>query len=174
MKKLLVVVDMQHDFINGALGSNEAVAIVKNVARKIEDWDGDVVATRDTHDENYLNTREGKYLPVKHCIKGTWGWEINDSVAKALEEKIEQGCRVSIINKGSFGSLDIGTICSKYDYVEFVGLCTDICVISNVIIAKNTNPELDIAVDASCCAGVTPESHNAALIAMKSCQVEVI
>lgn len=173
MKKLLVVVDMQRDFIDGALGTKEAVAIVPNVVEKIRNWDGDVVATRDTHFADYLSTREGRHLPVPHCLINTDGWKINDEVAAALEE-LPANRFIGVINKFSFGSQKVADLCKDYDYVLFIGLCTDICVVSNALMAKNTSPEIDIAVDPACCAGVTPESHEAALTTMKFCQIEMV
>ena len=162
MKKLLVVVDMQNDFIDGSLGTTEAIAIVPNVVAKINNWDGDIIATQDTHYQNYLETREGKHLPIPHCIINTYGHKINDTVFSA--------------NKLTFGSTELPKlICGQgYDYIELVGLCTDICVISNAMLLKANYPEIDIAVDSSCCAGVTPESHSAAITTMKMCQIDVI
>ena len=168
--RLLAVIDMQNDFIDGALGTPEAVQIVDKVRAKIEEYlaRGDqVVFTRDTHPENYLETQEGQKLPVKHCIKGTSGWEISKKV-------YEESCPV--IDKPSFGSLALAEYAAGLaglEEIEVIGLCTDICVISNVMIMKARLPEIPIAVDASCCAGVTPQSHTNALEAMKMCQVEV-
>ena len=170
MKKILVVVDMQKDFIDGALGSPEAAAIVPHVVEKIRSWDGDLAATLDTHGENYLDTNEGRHLPVVHCVEGTPGHALNDQVAAALDGK------AVIFQKPSFGSAALTHYLAKnqYDYVEFVGLCTDICVVSNAIMAKAALPESRIAVDASCCAGVTPESHRAALTTMNMCQIDIL
>lgn len=166
MKKTLIVVDMQKDFIDGALGTKEAVAIVENVRKKIAEYqaNGDeIIFTRDTHQPNYLETNEGKHLPVEHCIEGTEGWQIGEGLE--VEGAI-------YIDKPSFGFMNW----KDYDLeeVEIVGLCTDICVVSNALIIKATYPEIRVSVDASCCAGVTPESHDAALTTMKMCQVEVI
>lgn len=166
MKKTLIVVDMQNDFINGVLGTKEAEAIVPNVKKKIEEYqaNGDeIIFTRDTHQTDYMNTNEGKYLPVEHCIEGTDGWQIADGLE--VTDAI-------IINKPTFGYLDW----SKYQFeeIELIGLCTDICVVSNALILKAMFPEIKVSVDASCCAGVTPDSHNAALTTMKMCQVEVL
>lgn len=166
MKKTLIVVDMQKDFIDGSLGTKEAVAIVKNVKNKIANYkeNGDeIIFTRDTHQENYLDTNEGKHLPVVHCIEGTCGWQIEASL-------MVEGA--TIIDKPSFGY----TGWDKFDFeeVELVGLCTDICVVSNALIIKALFPEIKVSVDASCCAGVTVESHNAALTTMKMCQIEVV
>lgn len=172
MKKLLIVVDIQNDFVDGALGTSEAVAIIPNVVQKINNWDGDIICTKDTHYNDYLETNEGRHLPVSHCIVGTNGHEINDDVLSALAN-IEN---YTIINKYTFGSteLPIRILNAGYDYIELVGLCTDICVISNALLLKAHYPEIDIAVDASCCAGVTPESHEAAITTMKMCQIDMI
>ncbi len=173
MKKLLIVVDMQNDFIDGALGTKEAVAIVPNVVKKINEWDGDIIATRDTHTNDYMNTREGKHLPIPHCIKNTPGHKINDDVTEAL---MNSDVDVAVIDKITFGSINLPkmVIAGKYDYVELIGLCTDICVVSNAMLIKAALPEIDVAVDATCCAGVTPDTHNAALTTMKMCQINVI
>jgi len=164
--KTLIVIDMQKDFIDGSLGTKEAEAIVENVKAKIDLYraNGDeIIFTRDTHHENYLETNEGRHLPVVHCIEGTPGWEIDSR----LDTK---GCEV--INKPSFGYT--GWAGRKFTEVELVGLCTDICVVSNALILKALYPEIKISVDAGCCAGVTPESHEAALLTMKMCQVDVM
>lgn len=173
MKKILVVVDMQNDFIDGALGTPEAVSIVENALRKIECFNGEIFATFDTHFENYLETSEGKNLPVPHCIKDTDGWSLNSEVLKALEMK-----GYTKVEKLTFGSVDLPKlIADKADgddfSVELIGLCTDICVVSNALILKANFPEKHISVDSSCCAGVTPDSHNAALTTMKMCQIDV-
>lgn len=169
--KVLVVVDMQKDFIDGALGTKEAQSIVSNVYKKIEDYrlsGGIVVFTRDTHQWDYIYTAEGRKLPVEHCIEGTDGWQITSEI-EVLEDDI-------IINKPTFGSLELAEELSKYDVssIELVGLCTDICVISNAMILKAKFSEVPIAVDSSCCAGVTPESHENALNAMRMCQIDII
>ena len=173
MKKLLIVVDMQNDFIDGALGAKEAVAIVPNVVNLIKNWDGDVVATQDTHDEDYMDTREGRYLPVPHCVKGTDGWKLNKDVESALKE--HPGF-ITTLCKSSFGSLALlSPITVKaYDYIEFCGLCTGICVLSNALIVKNAFPETDVAVNSKCCACVTPDSHETALNAMRLCQIDIL
>ena len=169
--KLLIVVDMQNDFIDGALGTKEAVAIVPNVAEKIKgarDAGWEVVFTRDTHQKNYLQTQEGKNLPVVHCILGSKGWQISD--------KLDVG-KSRIFDKPSFGSLDLADYVATLNYleeIELVGLCTGICVISNAFILKAKVPEVKITVDSSCCACVTPESHATALSAMRLCQVNII
>lgn len=174
MKKILIVVDMQKDFVDGALGTAQAQAIVKNVVGKIEAFDGDIIATFDTHFDDYMQTLEGKNLPVPHCIKGTDGWNLYSRVEAALEKK-----GYLAIEKPSFGSIDLPRlIAEKYDSddisIELIGLCTDICVVSNAIILKAYFPETEIAVDASCCAGVSAETHNAALATMKRCQIKII
>ncbi len=169
MKNILVVVDMQKDFIDGALGTAEAVAIVPNVEKKIREFQGEVIFTRDTHEENYMETQEGKNLPVPHCIRGTAGWEIDASLQKYVTGKC--------IDKPTFGSVELGAYLKELEEKEpietitLIGLCTDICVISNAMIAKATLPEVKIIVDSACCAGVTPQSHNNALEAMKMCQI---
>ena len=171
--RLLVVVDMQNDFIDGALGSPEAQAIVPAVAAKIAEYKASgrpIIYTRDSHNSNYMNTQEGQHLPVPHCIAGTHGWEIADGLY----------VKGSIVdNKHSFGSTHLVDYIAtnyrgRFDEIEVIGLCTDICVISNVMILKAYFPEIPIYVDSSCCAGVTPESHKNALEAMKMCQIEVI
>jgi nicotinamidase-related amidase len=167
--KYLIVVDMQNDFIDGALGTAEAVSIVPYVKSVIENFDGKVIFTRDTHFENYMETQEGKNLPVPHCIKGTDGWQIRAEL-DALR-------KTEAIDKVTFGSKDLVQILKNEGDIEsitFVGLCTDICVISNVMIVKAFYPEIPLIVDAKACAGVTPESHKNALNAMKMCQVKVI
>lgn len=169
--KLLIVIDMQNDFIDGALGTKEAVAIVPNVAKKIAGAraTGEIVVfTRDTHQKNYLETQEGKNLPVVHCVEESDGWQISD--------KLETG-ESRIFNKPSFGSMELADYVSTLnglEEIELVGLCTGICVISNAFILKAKLPEVKITVDASCCACVTPESHKTALAAMKLCQINVI
>lgn len=170
MKKLLLVVDMQNDFITGTLGSPQAKKILPNVKAKVDEYkqSGDeVIFTRDTHHDDYLTTQEGKYLPVAHCIEGTDG----HLIANGLNT---DGCE--IINKPSFGSLVLAKQIASYgfDEIELCGLCTDICVVSNALILKAQLPETKISVDARCCAGVTEESHNAALLTMKICQINIM
>ncbi|MBQ8572496.1 MAG: cysteine hydrolase [Ruminococcus sp.] len=173
MKKFLVVVDMQKDFVDGALGTPEAQAIVDNVCRKILSFDGEIILTFDTHGENYLETAEGRKLPVKHCVKGTEGFELDENVKAALK-----GRDYITLEKPTFGSVRLPEIIrqkaqdEKFS-VELVGLCTDICVISNALLLKANFPEAEISVDSRCGAGVTPESHNAALATMKCCQIDV-
>lgn len=173
MKKLLIVVDMQNDFVDGSLGTPEAVAIIPNVIEKINNWDGDIIATLDTHSDDYLNTNEGKCLPVEHCIENTYGHRINTRVQKALFESKNS---ILYVPKRTFGSTALPElICGEnIEYIELVGLCTDICVVSNALLLKANYPEIHIAVDVSCCAGVTPESHKAALLTMKMCQIDII
>jgi nicotinamidase-related amidase len=169
MKNILIVVDMQNDFIDGALGTTEALAIVPYVKTLIEGFDGEVLFTRDTHFENYMETEEGRNLPVPHCIKGTHGWEIRGEL-DALRKR-------EAIDKLTFGSRDLVDVLAREGEIEsitFVGLCTDICVISNAMLLKAFYPEIPLIVDAKGCAGVTPESHTRALEAMKMCQIRVI
>ena len=171
MQDILVVVDMQNDFIDGALGTPEAVDIVPAVKCRIENFEGKVFYTRDTHGENYMETQEGRNLPVPHCIQGTEGWEIRPEL-DALR-------RTSAIDKPTFGSAELGRVLVEENEkdpigsITFVGLCTDICVISNAMLVKAFLPEVPIIVDAACCAGVTPESHRNALAAMKACQIRI-
>lgn len=175
MKKLLVVVDMQNDFVTGSLGTGEAVAIVPAVVSKVEDYIADkenecqIIFTKDTHGEDYMYTQEGEKLPVMHCIKGTEGFEI----VPELKAYVEGNC---VIEKPSFGSMELADIIKTngYDEIEFVGLCTDICVISNVMLAKAADINARVYVDSAACAGVTPESHHNAIEAMKMCQVTIL
>lgn len=181
---------MQNDFINGSLGSKAAQAIVSNVCKYIKDHETHIILTRDTHYNNYLNTREGKHLPVVHCIKGTEGWDIADEVMNAV---VESNNTYSIIDKPTFGTFKIQEVITDLldymhrgewvDYRNFtgtgicitlMGLDTDICVISNALILKAAFPEAEICIMADCCAGVTPESHQAALMTANSCQIEII
>ena len=172
MRKILLVIDMQNDFIDGSLGTKEAVEIVDNVVNKIKQYDiQNVFVTMDTHKENYMNTQEGKYLPVEHCIKGTNGWELNAKIKEAVNG-------AKIYEKPTFGSTklaeDIKAIADKEEIeIEVVGLCTDICVISNALMIKAFLPEVKISLDPKCCAGVTADKHNAALEVMRSCQINI-
>ena len=174
MSNVLVVVDMQNDFIDMALGTPEAQAIVQNVVDKINNFEGKVFATLDTHSDDYLETAEGKKLPVPHCIRGTEGWRVNKDVKKALKNKEAQ-----FIEKNTFGSTLLPmSICdatrlNDNDTIEIVGLCTDICVVSNALILKAEFPDITMKVDSKCCAGVTPAKHEAALEVMRSCQIDV-
>ena len=167
--KFLIVVDMQVDFITGSLGSKLAEAIVPNVVEKVKNYDGTVIFTRDTHFADYLSTQEGRKLPVEHCIKDTTGWEICDELKPFVNK---------VVDKITFGSVELPEIIKSYDEeieeIELCGLCTDICVISNAMILKATFPEVKIKVDSTCCAGVSIESHNTALNAMKSVQIDVV
>lgn len=180
--KILVVVDCQNDFITGTLANEEAQKKVPNIVKKINEFDGDYIfLTRDTHFDNYLDTPEGKKLPIAHCIKDTEGWEIEDTIAEAIEAKVKEGnTAIQIIDKPVFGSeelvtaIRIATMCNPSE-IELVGFCTDICVLSNAIMVKNAVYDYaEVNVDASCCTGVTVEKHNAALEVMKSCQINVV
>ena len=172
MRKILLVIDMQNDFIDGALGTHEAEAIVDRVADEIRKYPAnDIMATRDTHAENYLGTQEGRNLPVTHCVKGTPGWELNPRIAAALGEAL-------VIDKPTFGSRELAERLAQMARAEelditLVGLCTDICVVSNALLIKAFLPETPVRVIAACCAGVTPESHRAALDTMKACQIQI-
>ena len=173
MKKFLIVVDMQKDFIDGALGTKEAVSIVDNVAEKIKNFEGEIIVTYDTHFENYMQTNEGKSLPVPHCIKGTNGWELDAKIIDTLKNK-----KYTTLEKPTFGSVKLPEIITAKSNgvgfeIELVGLCTDICVVSNALLLKSSFPEVQISVDSRCCAGVTPETHTAALTTMKMCQINV-
>ena len=169
--KVLVVVDMKNDFIDGSLGTKEAQEILPQVAEKVRGFDGRIVFTRDTHEEDYLHTQEGRKLPVKHCIRNTDGWQIH--------ETLQPFCSGQPVNKATFGSVELGKQMAAWNQeepitsIELVGLCTDICVISNALLLKAFLPETEIVVDAACCAGVTPESHERALAAMEACQIAV-
>jgi nicotinamidase-related amidase len=173
MRKILVVIDMQKDFIDGSLGTAEALGILPGVIEKMARYDeNDIYATRDTHEPDYLKTQEGKNLPVEHCIKDTPGWKLDPHVAAHVPED-------HIIDKPSFGSVELceimrGIASSEDIEIELVGLCTDICVVSNALMLKAFLPETKISVDSSCCAGVTPDKHEAALETMRSCQIDVI
>lgn len=163
--KYLIVVDMQNDFITGSLGSKYAEAIVSNVVEKVKNFDGKVVFTRDTHFADYMQTQEGKNLPVEHCIKNTDGWQICNELKPYVND---------VVDKITFGSVDLPKMVADADEIELCGLCTDICVISNAMILKATYPEVKIIIDSNCCAGVSIESHNTALNAMKAVQIDVI
>ena len=170
MKNVLVVVDMQKDFIDGALGTKEAEGIVDSVVNKIKNFDGEIIFTRDTHYDNYMDTQEGKKLPVVHCIKDSDGWEINEAIEELRKAEMK------VFDKPTFGSVELAKYLSQnteLESVTLVGLCTDICVISNAMLVKAFMPEIRVIVDAACCAGVTPDSHKNALEAMKMCQIEV-
>lgn len=173
MKSFLIVVDMQKDFVNGALSTAEAENIVSAVCDKIERFNGEIIVTYDTHEQDYLQTAEGKKLPVPHCIKDTDGWQLDKRVGEALSNKM-----YTEIEKPTFGSVKLPKIVKELadgdDFeIELVGLCTDICVVSNALLLKANFPENRISVDSNCCAGVTVDSHNAALTTMKMCQIDV-
>lgn len=173
MKKILVVVDMQKDFTYGALRNEDAIAIIPAVKEKIESFKGDVIFTLDTHTSDYLSTQEGKKLPVIHCVENTDGWELVDELKPLANGK-------TVIKKPTFGSLELAEMLAKLnetepiDEITLVGICTDICVISNAMLIKAAMPEVTVKVDAKCCAGVTQNSHDTALLAMASCQIEII
>ncbi len=169
MKKLLVVVDMQNDFVTGVLGTKEAQAIVLPLCEKISNWDGDIAITLDTHTDDYMSTVEGEKLPVMHCIRHSDGWKLVSSVEMALAG------RAKVFEKPTFGSVELAQYIKNeaYEYIEFTGVCTDICVISNVLLTKANVPNAVIKVDASCCAGVTQDSHNNALSAMAACHIDI-
>ena len=175
MKNYLIVVDMQKDFVNEALGTKEAEAIVPAVLEKVKNFQGEVIFTKDTHFEDYLSTSEGKQLPVEHCIKGTQGWQLIDELDSICQEK---GCKV--YEKLTFGCKELAQdMLEKHKEegiasIELIGLCTDICVVSNALLLKAFLPEVEMKVDASCCAGVTPEKHEAALETMRSCQIHIV
>lgn len=170
--KYLIVVDMQNDFITGSLGTKEAEAILPKVIEKVKNFSGTVIYTKDTHQTDYMTTQEGKNLPVEHCMEGTWGWDLAGEL-----ETLSNGCKV--FNKPTFGSVELAKYLveenkkAAMEEIELCGLCTDICVISNAFVIKANLTEVPVTVDASCCAGVTPESHLNALSAMKMCQVAV-
>ena len=174
MRHFLVVVDMQKDFVDGTLGTKETEAIVPAAVEKISGFAGDIFVTYDTHFEDYLDSAEGKKLPVPHCIYGTPGWELTEKIAEVVEELPHIK-----VQKYTFGSLTLPHLMLEVAdgdefTIELIGLCTDICVVSNALILKAQFPEAPIAVDAACCAGVTPELHEAALRTMQSCQIDII
>ena len=172
MRKLLIVVDMQNDFVDGSLGTSEAQLIVDNVVSKIRSYpERDVIVTLDTHGADYMRTQEGKNLPVVHCVRGTKGWELNPAVAEVT-------AHAKVYEKPTFGSIRLAEdlrVLSQFEdlELELIGLCTDICVVSNALLLKAAMPEVPISVDASCCAGVTPETHDSALATMRMCQIKV-
>ena len=175
-RKILVAVDLQNDFIDGALGTKEAEAIVPAAAARIREWreaGAEIFATLDTHEANYMETREGKKLPVPHCIRGTEGWQLNPVIREALGD-------CTIVEKPTFGSVRLPELVREKigsgegATIELIGLCTDICVVSNALLLKAAFPEADIQVSSKCCAGVTPEKHRAALETMASCQIEIL
>jgi nicotinamidase-related amidase len=175
MNKVLIVVDMQIDFIDGSLGTKEAKAIVPRVCEKIEAHEGKIMVTYDTHHEDYLRTIEGEKLPVPHCMEGDEGWELNPIITAALADKDTEH-----FTKPTFGSRRLAEHIaelnehSPIESIELIGLCTDICVISNAILLKAFLPNVPISVDSKCCAGVTPESHRRALDAMAVCHIDIL
>lgn len=173
MSKVLVVVDMQNDFVNGSLGTKEAEAIVSNVQEKIKQFTGEVVYTMDTHQDDYLNTQEGKKLPVMHCIEHTPGWELVPGI-----KELQEADHAPVFCKNTFGSVALGEYLKKkekeLEEVTFIGLCTDICVISNAMSAKMFLPEVPVIVDSACCAGATKQGHDTALRAMEACQIHIM
>lgn len=173
MMKLMIVVDMQNDFVTGCLGSNEAKQIVDKMVDTLKDFDGEIIFTRDTHFDDYMDTMEGKKLPVPHCIKGSEGWQIIPEL-----KEISERSGVKIFDKLTFGSNDLASYVKenqdKYDEIELIGVCTDICVISNALLIKAGVPNKKIVVDSSLCAGVSISSHDNALSAMKCCHIDII
>ncbi|MDO5332192.1 MAG: isochorismatase family cysteine hydrolase [Bacillota bacterium] len=175
MNSLLLVVDVQNDFIDGSLGSKEAISTLPNIIKKVKNFNGDVVFTRDTHDENYMSSQEGKNLPVVHCVKNTNGWQLADEL-----EAFRKDNNCKVFDKPTFGSVECAEYIKelfdnkKVDEVTLIGYCTDICVVSNALIIKAMMPELKLKVDSKCCAGVTPQKHNSALETMASCQIEIV
>lgn len=174
MKKVLIVVDVQNDFVTGSLGTKEAQYALENIIKKVKEFEGEIIFTKDTHHENYLQTREGKYLPIKHCIEGEEGYELVSEL-----ERIRSLYNYKVFKKPTFASVNLAIYLldlynkNELESVELIGLCTDICVISNALMIKGYMPELDISVDASCCAGVSKEKHLAALEVLKSNQIIV-
>ncbi len=172
MRRILIVIDMQNDFIDGSLGTAEAVAIVEKVKDKIRSWNPEnLIATMDTHEEDYLQSQEGRMLPVRHCIRGSKGWQIREDIAQILG-------KAKIYEKPTFGSIrlaqDLQALSRQEEIeLELIGLCTDICVVSNALLLKAAMPQVRISVDPSCCAGVTPQLHEAALATMASCQIQI-
>lgn len=173
--KYLIVVDMQRDFVTGALGSAEARAIVSAVVEKLDSFDGTVLFTKDTHHADYLTTQEGRKLPVEHCIEGSDGWELIPELQRFADAR-DTGC---VYKKETFGSLTLAETLraenekKQISSIELIGVCTDICVVSNALLIKAYLPEVPVLVDAGCCAGVTPEKHESALETMRSCQITV-
>ena len=181
--KVLIIIDMQNDFLTGTLGTAEAQGIISNVIKRInESKDDMIIFTQDTHHDNYLTTPEGIKLPVEHCIKGTHGWEIHEEILNAWKENkntiIIPDIKNNSFKKPIFGSTDLVKFLEgmkeKIGEIELIGVCTDICVVSNAIMIKNTLPDIRIVVDARCCAGVTPQSHREALNIMRMCQIDVL
>lgn len=182
MKNILIVIDMQKDFIDGSLGTKEAEKMVPTLIKKVKEYDGTVIYTRDTHEKDYLKTPEGLKLPVEHCITGTSGWEIPDKILEAANKKEMIKGLKKIYDKPTFGSTELAEDLRRYYAehpdqdlnIELIGLCTDICVVSNALLLKAYMPAVNIQVDKTCCAGVTPETHEAALKVMSMCQINVV
>ena len=181
--KVLVVVDMQNDFIDGSLGTAEAVSIVGNVVERVKNSKGELILfTQDTHQENYLDTPEGKKLPVIHCVEGTYGWRTNDEISGAWRANSDTikvpELPENTFTKPVFGSVDLVAFLKaredEIEEIEILGICTDICVVSNAIMIKNTMPDIKISVNTACCAGVTPQSHMEAINTMRMCQIDII
>ena len=172
MAKALIIIDMQNDFVHGLLGTNEAKAMLPRLVKKLEaivaEGAVDLIFTQDTHAENYLDTQEGKNLPVEHCIKKTQGWQIVPELQKFIPRA------KAVIEKKAFGSTRLPSLLKPYEVVEFAGVCTDICVVSNALLIKAFYPEQRIQIDAACCAGSSPEAHLKALDVMKNCQCKII
>lgn len=165
-KKALVVIDVQNDFVTGPLGTKEAQEMIPRLVEKLRETKSDLIFTQDTHKDNYLQTHEGKNLPVVHCIKGTEGWELVDDVQEFVQY-------ANVIEKKAFGSTRLPSLLKPYEEIEFCGLCTDICVISNALLVKAFYPETLVSIDSKCCAGSTPEAHDAALMILKNCQCKI-
>lgn len=179
-EKILVIIDMQNDFTTGVLGNTECTKAIDEVIDVVNKGEYDqIIFTRDTHTEDYMNTREGKYLPVPHCIKDSEGWNIVPSIMEAAEKKVT-AARIKIFDKPTFGSVELGAYIKETEAqgakltIDFTGVCTGICVINNVAIVKANCPEVDVRVIEKACACVTPDSHNTAIAAMKTFQVDVI
>lgn len=170
-KKLLIVVDMQYDFIDGALANKDAQAILDDMVKYIKKFDGDIIFTKDTHDENYMKSQEGKFLPIPHCIKGTMGWCVHEDLINAASKH-----NVEVVEKPTFGYAGWLEVLNKYelDEIIMVGTCTDICVVSNALAIKAAAPETLVSVIGSLCAGLTREKHEAALEVMRSCQIKIL
>lgn len=174
VQKILVIVDMQNDFVEGSLGTKEAMEATDHAVKKLKDFEGIVYVTLDTHYQNYLQTAEGRKLPVVHCVRKSYGWRLHEKILNAL-----MGRKYNLIEKETFGSTGLVDEIAEWKSrgeieIELIGLCTDICVITNALLLKTSFPEVKISVDASCCAGVTPELHRAALKVMDSCQIDII
>ena len=181
--KVLIVIDMQNDFIIGSLGSPEATAIVSNVVSRVKNSTNELILfTQDTHQEDYLNTPEGKKLPVVHCVEGTDGWQINETIMNAWRNNkstiIVPTLQENSFTKTVFGSVGLVDFLKQRQAeiaeIELLGVCTDICVVSNALMIKNTLPHIPVSVNASCCAGVTPQSHQEALNVMQMCQIDLV